>query len=94
MSMIDQISNTLTAVFGPKSLKIADESELHAGHAGERPEGETYFRVRVVSDAFEGLSRVMRHRMVNKVLNEELSGRVHALALSTFTPEEANAQRK
>ena len=94
MSMIDQISNKLTEAFKPESLEITDESHLHAGHSGSRPGGETHFRVHVVSGAFEGMSRVMRHRMVNKVLTEELSGPVHALALSTVTPEEADALKK
>ena len=92
MGMIDQIGSKLTEALAPKSLEIVDESHLHAGHAGARPEGETHFRVHIVSDAFSGLTRVKRHRLVNKALSEELSGSVHALALSTMTPEEAHAQ--
>jgi len=89
MGMVEQIGNKLTAALAPKSLEIVDESHLHAGHAGARPEGETHFRVHIVSDAFDGLSRVNRHRLVNKALSLELSSSVHALALSTLTPEEA-----
>ncbi len=94
MGMVDQIGNKLTDALAPKSLEIVDESHLHAGHAGARPEGETHFRVCIVSDAFDGLTRVNRHRLVNKALSEELGGSVHALALSTMTPEEARAQSK
>jgi BolA protein len=68
---------------------IEDESARHAGHAGARPEGETHFRVRIVSGAFEGLSRVERQRKVHAVLKVELVGRVHALSLTTLTPDEA-----
>ena len=38
-----------------KRIDVEDESALHAGHAGARPGGETHFRVRIVSRAFDGL---------------------------------------
>lgn len=79
----------LLGAFAPVSLEIEDESARHAGHAGARPEGETHFRVRIVSSAFAGLSRVERQRKVYQVLAEEIAGGVHALALTTLTPEEA-----
>ena len=78
-------------------LEIIDESSQHAGHAGAKgvssPSGETHFRVKVVSDSFEGLRTIDRHRMVYVVLEEELVGPVHALSLETLTPEE-EARRK
>ncbi len=92
MSMVNQIDRKLTDALMPESLEITDESHLHAGHAEARPEGETHFRIRVVSDAFNGLSRVMRHRLVNKALHEELSSGIHALALSTLTPDEVDTR--
>ena len=79
----------LTRAFAPEALDIIDESARHAGHAGARPEGETHFRIRIVSNVFSGLSRVERQRCVYDVLKDEMAGRVHALALSTLTPEEA-----
>jgi BolA protein len=42
-----------------------------------------------VSKSFDGVSRVERHRRVHDVLDAELKGRVHALALTLLTPEEA-----
>ncbi len=88
MSVKAKIEEKLTKAFQPASLEIVDESHLHAGHAGHRPEGETHFRVRVVSKAFTGKSRVQRHRMVNSVLAEELAGPVHALAVQPAAPGE------
>ena len=57
------------------------------------PSGETHFKVRIVSDSFEGLKTIDRHRLVYVVLEEELLGPVHALSLETLTPEE-DARRK
>jgi len=88
------IEKKLTAALAPARLSIVDESHRHAGHAGARPEGETHFRVEVVSAGFGGLGRVQRQRLVYEILAEELKGPVHALALQTRTPEEDRAVPK
>ena len=72
----------------PESLEVQDESHLHEGHAGHRPGGETHFRVYIVSQAFEGKSRIERHRMINVMLAQELADGVHALAIHAQTPGE------
>ena len=82
------ITNKLREAFTPESLDVSDESHLHEGHAGHRPGGETHFRVYIVSPAFQGKSRVERHRMINATLAAELAGSVHALALEIHTPRE------
>lgn len=89
MSVADTIREKLTARFAPVRLDIVDESQRHAGHAGARPEGETHFAVTIVSAVFAGQSRVARQRLVYQTLAEELASRVHALALTTLTPDEA-----
>jgi len=90
MGTADTIAQKLTAAFSPLELSVEDESVRHAGHAGSRPEGETHFRVRIVSRAFAGLNRVERHRRVNEALADELHGRVHALSVTALTPEESS----
>jgi BolA protein len=88
VSVKSHIEEKLAAALRPESLKVVDESHLHAGHAGHRPEGETHFRVYIVSPAFAGKSRVERHRLVNAALAEELAGPVHALAVHPSAPGE------
>jgi BolA protein len=88
MSIRDIIINKLREAFTPESLDVVDESHLHEGHAGHRPGGETHFRLYIVSQAFEGKSRIERHRMINATLETELKGSVHALAISAKTPAE------
>jgi BolA protein len=92
MNTKDTIINKLREAFLPESLDVADESHRHEGHAGHRPGGETHFRVYIVSGAFEGKSRVERHRMVNTTLDAELKGSVHALAIKAQTPGETTGQ--
>ena len=88
MSTRDIIINKLREAFLPESLDVVDESHLHEGHAGHRPGGETHFRVYIVSPAFEGKSRIERHRMINATLAQELAGSVHALAIHGYAPGE------
>lgn len=84
-----RIEAKLTETFTPARLLVRDDSERHRGHAGYREGGETHFHVEIVSDAFDGLSRVARQRAVYQALAEELAERVHALELVVRTPAEA-----
>jgi BolA protein len=85
MSVSETIRAKLVRTLIPTALEIVDESALHAGHAGARPGGETHFRIRIASAAFEGLSRVARQRQVHAVLADELHTQIHALSLTTLT---------
>ena len=88
MSVENSIREKLTQAFAPEALDVSNDSHLHAGHASSPGTGESHFSIKVVSAAFDGKSRLERHRMVNDVLAEELSERIHALAISALTPEE------
>jgi len=89
MTMVDIIRDSLTNALSPHSLEVVDESHLHAGHAGARPSGETHFRVAIVAAAFEGQNRLTRQRAVYKALAAQMADQIHALALTTQTPAEA-----
>lgn len=89
MSVENSIREKLTRAFAPKALDVVNDSQHHAGHAGSPGTGESHFSVKVVSAAFDGKSRLERHRMVNDVLADELAGPVHALAITALTPEQA-----
>ncbi len=85
----DVMRDKLTASLAPARLVIENESHLHHGHASSPQTGESHFRLEIVSDRFDGLSRVERQRLVYQILAQELAGPVHALSLSTRTPTEA-----
>jgi BolA protein len=89
MAVADQMREKLEAAFSPVELSVIDESEKHRGHGGWREGGETHFLVRMVSPAFDGMSRVARSRAVHKTLDAELKGPVHALALDLRGTAEA-----
>lgn len=94
MSVEESIRRRLDEAFSPTVLRVENDSARHAGHRAMRehePEvpGETHFSVHIVSEAFEGKSRMERHRMVNDALAAELAGPVHALTIKAQTPAEA-----
>jgi BolA protein len=88
MSAEARLREKLMVALEPTRLDIVNESELHAGHRSTPGTGESHFRIMIVSPKFSGATRVMRHRMVNDVIADELKERIHALALSTYAPGE------
>ena len=45
-----------------------------------------HYAAKVVSAAFEGLSRVRQHQLVYKALGGRMGGELHALQLTTAAP--------
>jgi BolA family transcriptional regulator, general stress-responsive regulator len=88
MSVESSLREKLVQAFQPTRLEILNESHLHAGHHGSPGTGESHFRVLLVSLLFTGKSRLERHRLVNQTLAAELKGKVHALAIKAYAPEE------
>ncbi|XP_047984333.1 bolA-like protein DDB_G0274169 [Leguminivora glycinivorella] len=78
------IRNKLQTSLGTKHLEIINESYMHNVPKG----AETHFKVVVVSDKFDGLPLIKRHRLVNEILKEELQTGVHALSIVAKTPEQ------
>ncbi len=84
---VQQIQARLEAGFAPSQLQVKDQSHLHAGHAGAR-DGMGHFEVTIVADAFEGKSRIERHRLVYAALGSMMQTDIHALKINAYTPNE------
>lgn len=84
MTVTSSIHDKLVAALQPVALEVINESHMHSVPKGS----ETHFKVVVVSDRFEGMSPVKRHQLVYGALAEEMSGGVHALAITSRTPAE------
>lgn len=87
MTRAEQITTRLTDVFDPEHLDVVDESEMHRGHAGFQEGGESHFRVKMVSAALAGQSRIAQHRAVHAAIGKQLMGEIHALALDLSIPK-------
>jgi BolA family transcriptional regulator, general stress-responsive regulator len=68
----------------PEHLEVINESNNH-----NVPDGsESHFKVIVISNEFAGLKLVGRHRIVNRLLADELANSIHALSIHAKTPDE------
>ncbi len=89
MTIQEKITTKLNNAFAPEHLEVINESFMH-----NVPEGsESHFKIIIVCDDFKDKMLIARHRLVNKVLEDELTkeqseGGIHALALHTMTMEE------
>ncbi|XP_059049739.1 bolA-like protein DDB_G0274169 [Achroia grisella] len=78
------ILNKLQSALSACHLNVINESYMHNVPKG----AETHFKVVVVSDKFDGLPLIKRHRLVNDILKEELQTGVHALSIVAKTPQQ------
>jgi BolA protein len=88
MSVTETMTMILTEALQPTSLVVENQSDRHVGHAGHDGSGESHFHLTIVAEAFSGLSRLERHRVVNDLLAELLKSKIHALSISALSPEE------
>lgn len=84
---IAAIEEDLRNSFQVQSLSIADESHLHAGHAGAAS-GGGHFALEIVAPEFKGLNLVARHRAVYAALNRHIPKEIHALRIAALAPDE------
>lgn len=82
MALEQEIQNKLIAAFAPTSLAVINESHQHAGHSGDDGSGESHWRVDISSAAFEGQTRIAKHRAIHTALGPDIIGRIHALSLN------------
>jgi BolA protein len=78
-----QIVNTLSSFMNLVSLKIVNESFMH-----DVPKGsESHFKIVVVTNDFNNLSIIQRHKLIYKIL-DNLMNKIHALSIHAFNEEE------
>jgi BolA protein len=84
---VERIRERLQAALAPRELELADDSALHAGHAGAAS-GGGHYSVRIVADRFEGVKLVTRHRLVYDSVHDMMHSEIHALAITALAPSE------
>jgi BolA protein len=92
MSIQQTINNTIQKTIEQKladavdlqHLEVINESSNHNVPAGS----ESHFKVVLVSETFQGMPLIARHKQVNRILSHELANDIHALAMHTYTEKE------
>lgn len=73
----------------PEIIQELIETGLPGAQARVQGDDGVHFEATVVSEAFRGKLPLARHRLVYATLGARMGGEIHALALRTLTPEEA-----
>jgi BolA protein len=86
--MTDTTSKLQTALnsLNPAYLDLQDDSASHAGHAGNT--GGSHYTVTIVSEAFNDLALIKRHRLVYEAVGDLMTNDIHALSIKAKTPAE------
>lgn len=84
MNRQQRIESILSQSLSLEFLSVENESSQH--HVPEH--SETHFKIIAVSNEFEGINLLARHRLINTLCREELDTGLHALSLHLFTPSE------
>jgi acid stress-induced BolA-like protein IbaG/YrbA len=74
------------------TIKHLIESGLPGARAEVSGTDGVHFEATVVAPAFAGKLPLARHRLVYAALGDLMGGEIHALSLSTLTPEEEAAR--
>ncbi len=89
--MTDQLSlnffNEHLQALAPLHLTFKDDSAAHVGHAGAAS-GGGHYAISVVSEHFNALNRLQRHRLVYNCFSDFIPHRIHALNIEALTPDE------
>lgn len=90
---ITSIKNKIKTRFpNATHFAIFNDSYLHKGHGGimnSRNTSESHVRIELVTDDFEGMKLPMRHRMIYKLIQDEMQRyNIHAVQLKTKTVKE------
>jgi intracellular septation protein len=83
-----RLRERLESRFAPAQLTVEDESHLHEGHAGAAG-GQSHFRIRIVAEAFRGISSVARHRLIYAAVDDLMKSDIHALAIEALPPDKS-----
>ncbi|UDG82275.1 BolA family protein [Candidatus Vallotia cooleyia] len=89
---ITLIRARLSVALSPITLEIYDNSAQHVNHDGVAAGG--HYTVTVISSAFEGLTRIARHRLVYDALSDMMKHDIHALSINSYTPKECNSSSR
>jgi BolA protein len=64
-----------------EKIQIVDNSFKHKGHKSFSPE-KFHLHLKIQSLYLNSISRVSAHKIIMKVLNEDLKNKIHALEIS------------
>ncbi len=72
----------------PNEVKKLLSAQINCQHIEVSGEDQRHYEALVVSDEFDGLMKIKRHRMIYQALGKHMEADIHALSIKAMTPEE------
>tara|TARA_B110000263_G_C15034807_1_gene385793 strand:+ start:166 stop:438 length:273 start_codon:yes stop_codon:yes gene_type:complete len=88
MNTQSKISDLIKQNIQVFKIHIIDESYKHANHKKDTKGG--HFKLLVVSNIFNEMKLIDRHKLIYNILNEMMKIEIHALSIQTLTENEYN----
>lgn len=88
MKRKSNIEKIIVNYFDPYFFSVLDVSEQHRGHKNFQEDVESHFEIVIISKKFENKTKIDRHRMVNKCLEDEFTSGLHSAIIKAYTIRE------
>ncbi len=85
---IKSMEESLLKAFNATIVDIVDDSYKHLGHAGST--GGGHYTLFIVSEFFEGISRIRRHQQILELFKDAMPHKIHALSIKALSLSEYN----
>lgn len=85
MYSINSIKQKLIKAFPNASLSIIDDSNQHIGHVGYNSDRPSHITISIISDIFQNISTIESHKMIYKILKDEIAHGLHAISINCKT---------
>lgn len=82
MYSINSIKQKLIEELPNSSIIVIDESNKHIGHIGYNSDIPSHISISVTSDIFRNLNTIERHKMIYKILQDEIAHGLHAISIN------------
>ena len=85
-SIIKKINKLISKKLNISKIEIIDDSHKHRNHKKDTQGG--HYRLFLVSDYFENMNLIDRHKVIYNVLDSMIKTEIHALSMKLLTPSE------
>jgi BolA protein len=89
MNIIDLIKIEITKSINDSEIYIEDESKAHESHFNQLSHSiPSHLKIKVISDSFNGMSLITRHRQINDIMKDYFDKGLHSLKIIAKTKKE------
>tara|TARA_B100001559_G_scaffold119418_1_gene100539 strand:- start:212 stop:484 length:273 start_codon:yes stop_codon:yes gene_type:complete len=84
--MTNKIEDLIKSKMKISNISIVDFTASHENH--KNYDGGGHFQAVIISDDFEGLSLLDRHKKIYSILGDLMKNEIHAFSMKTYTNDE------